>query len=127
MIMRNMSGIFRVVALGAGLLSCLLSCGQPGKKPSESQLDGAGIEVTLGDERFEEYVPGLRDKRVAVFSNQSGIVGNKVTEEGFGPHLVDVLIEKGVEVKLIFSPEDPPRGKAGPCKAGSSHQGRSVG
>lgn len=112
MIMRNMSGIFRAMALGAGLLSCLLSCGQPGKKPSGSQLDGAGIEVTLGDERFEEYVPGLRDKRVAVFSNQSGIVGNKVTEEGFGPHLVDVLIEKGVEVKLIFSPEHGFRGDA---------------
>lgn len=104
--------------------------------------------VVLGDERFEEYLPLLEGKRVAVFSNQTGIVGDKVTgskladalaEYGgcfprkrvdeislipftepsvpggkieYGQHIVDALIEKGVDVKAIFSPEHGFRGNA---------------
>ena len=104
--------------------------------------------VALGDERFEEYQPLLQGKRVAVFSNQTGIVGDKVTgskladalaEYGgcfprkrvdeislipftepsvpggkieYGQHIVDALIEKGVDVKAIFSPEHGFRGNA---------------
>ena len=104
--------------------------------------------VVLGDERFEEYKPLLQGKRVAVFSNQTGIVGDKVTgskladalaEYGgcfprkrvdeislipftepsvpggkieYGQHIVDALIEKGVDVKAIFSPEHGFRGNA---------------
>lgn len=70
-------------------------------------------EVILGDEQFRAYVPGLAGKRVAVFSNRSGVVGDKVRKgEGdlsaprtFGPHLVDVLLKKKVDVSVIFSPE----------------------
>lgn len=104
--------------------------------------------VVLGDERFEEYKPLLQGKRVAVFSNQTGIVGDKVigskladalaeyggcfprkrvdeislipfTEPSvpggkieYGQHIVDALIEKGVDVKAIFSPEHGFRGNA---------------
>lgn len=104
--------------------------------------------VVLGDERFEEYQTLLQGKRVAVFSNQTGIVGDKVTgskladalaEYGgcfprkrvdeislipftepsvpggkieYGQHIVDALIEKGVDVKAIFSPEHGFRGNA---------------
>ena len=46
-------------------------------------------KVVLGDERFEEYLPLLEGKRVAVFSNQTGIVGDKVT----GSKLADALAE----------------------------------
>ena len=35
-------------------------------------------EVVCGDERADQYLPLLEGKRVAVFSNQTGIVGNKV-------------------------------------------------
>lgn len=118
-------------------------------------------KVVLGDERFEEYLPLLQGKRVAVFSNQTGIVGDKVTgskladalakyggcfpalsvsepaeateqenefEEislipfnepsvsgkkiEYGQHIVDALIENGVDVKAIFSPEHGFRGNA---------------
>ncbi len=105
-------------------------------------------KVVLGDERFEKYLPLLQGKRVAVFSNQTGIVGDKVTgskladalaEYGgcfprkrvdeislipftepsvpggkieYGQHIVDALIEKGVDVKAIFSPEHGFRGNA---------------
>ena len=74
--------------------------------------DGTPSRVILGDERFDEYVPGLVGKRVAVFSNQSGIVGDVVTESGFGPHLVDVLLGKGINISLILSPEHGFRGTA---------------
>ena len=97
--------------------------------------------VILGDERFEEYLPLLQGKRVAILSNQSGIVGDKVdnwclqggqevTPESvgipfgqpsdttrpviWGPHLLDVLLEKGVNVTAIFSPEHGFRGMADP-------------
>ena len=113
-------------------------------------------KVVLGDERFEEYLPLLKGKRVAVFSNQTGIVGDKVTgskladalaEHGgcfpaideislipflepsepggkieYGQHIVDALIEKGVDVSAIFSPEHGFRGNA---DAGE-HVGSSV-
>lgn len=111
-------------------------------------------KVVLGDERFGEYLPLLEGKRVAVFSNQSGIVGDKVSgskladalcEYGgcfpedltdqqtvfdkislipflepsvpggrieYGQHIVDALIEKGVRVTAIFSPEHGFRGNA---------------
>ena len=55
-------------------------------------LDDAGRDkVVLGDERFEEYFPLLEGKRVAVFSNQTGIVGDKVS----GSKLADALSEYG--------------------------------
>ena len=118
-------------------VSCARCSGQESKK------------ITLGDERFEEYVPGLEGKRVAVFSNHSGIVGDEIkgskladalkasggcflageefdkiagipflepSEPGgkieYGPHLVDVLLGKGVDVSLIISPEHGFRGTA---------------
>ena len=55
--------------------------------------------VVLGDERFEEYLPLLEGRRVAIFSNQTGLVG------GGEQHVLDVLLEKGVNVTAIFSPE----------------------
>jgi len=103
---------------------------------------GAKDQVVLGDERSDVYLPMLEGKRVAVFSNQTGIIGDKVTgskladdvakngitdenslipflepsEPGgtieYGPHLVDFLLEKGVDVRAIFSPEHGFRGTA---------------
>ena len=55
--------------------------------------------VILGDEQFEVYMPLLEGQRVAIFSNQTGLVGNTKT------HILDTLIAKGVNVSAIFSPE----------------------
>ena len=71
--------------------------------------------VILGDERSDVYIPMLEGKRVAIFSNMSGIVGDVVidAENGvYGPHLLDLLMEKGMDVKAIFSPEHGFRGDA---------------
>ena len=55
--------------------------------------------VILGDERFDAYLPLLEGRRVAIFSNQTGLVG------GGEVHILDALLEKGVNVSAIFSPE----------------------
>ena len=77
--------------------------------------------MRVGDEQFSRYVPGLEGKRVAIFSNQSGVVGDKVLkgknfdlsgQKTFGPHLADVMLKKKVNVTVIFSPEHGFRGNA---------------
>ena len=60
--------------------------------------------VILGAEQTKAYLPILRNKRVALFSNHTGMVGNK--------HTLDILIENNVNVVAIFSPEHGFRGTA---------------
>ena len=61
--------------------------------------------VIVGAERTSEYFPLLKDKRIALFSNHTGLVGDK--------HLLDVLVENKFNVTAIFSPEHGFRGDAG--------------
>ena len=107
-----------IILLLSFLLLGLVSCG------GESR-------VVLGDERTDLYYPLVRGRRIAVLSNQSGIVGDKVVSGGIaeryrggdrslvpfgdpvtGPHIVDVLIADGMDVRAIFSPEHGFRGGA---------------
>ncbi len=60
--------------------------------------------VTMGAERFDQYLSALEGRRVAVMSNQTGMVGDV--------HLVDALVERGIKVVAIFSPEHGFRGTA---------------
>ena len=119
--------------------------------------------VVLGDEREDIYLPIMKGRRVAVFSNHSGIVGDRsegllypagrigdfvsgsivpavaggsnfsVEERAlleasllapfgtpapdadsviYGPHILDLLLSRGVNVTAIFSPEHGFRGDA---------------
>ena len=56
------------------------------------------------DTRPEAYLPLLQGQRTAVFSNHTAMVGER--------HLVDILLEGGIPVTAIFSPEHGFRGKA---------------
>lgn len=71
-------------------------------------LSGMAQEVLPGAEQLSQYLPLLKGKKVAVFANQTSLVGGK--------HLVDVLQENKVNVKLIFGPEHGFRGKQMPGK-----------
>jgi len=64
----------------------------------------AAQTLQTGAERTELYLPLLKGKSVAVFANQTSIAGEQ--------HLVDLLISKGVAVKVIFGPEHGFRGVA---------------
>ena len=70
----------------------------------EKDLSQATKRVVTGDEQFNRYLPLVGEKRVALFSNHTGLVGSR--------HLVDCLVERGVKVTAIFSPEHGFRGKA---------------
>jgi len=63
-----------------------------------------GLPIVAGAERTQLYLPLLKGKKVAVFANQTSMVGQM--------HLVDVLLKNGVIVKKIFSPEHGFRGSA---------------
>lgn len=60
--------------------------------------------VVTGAEQTKTYLKQLKGKRVALFSNQTGMVGNR--------HVLDVLLDNHVNVVTIFSPEHGFRGKA---------------
>ncbi len=70
--------------------------------------------VQVGAEQTDKYLPILQDKRVALFSNHTGMVGRK--------HTLDILVENKVNVTAIFSPEHGFRGTAG----AGDHVGNSV-
>src|SRR6476619_452296 len=53
--------------------------------------------ILPGAYQTEEYLPLLYKKRVAVFANQTSVVGNT--------HLVDTLKKLGVNIIKIFAPE----------------------
>ena len=60
--------------------------------------------VIPGDERTDQYFPLLQGKRIAIFSNHTGMIGNR--------HLLDILLENHFDVTAIFSPEHGFRGQA---------------
>ncbi len=64
----------------------------------------AGLALKTGAERTDEYLPRLEGLRVALFSNHTGMVGDR--------HTLDVMLDGGVNVTTIFSPEHAFRGTA---------------
>jgi len=60
--------------------------------------------VKAGAESFSLYFPLLKDKRIAVFSNSTGMIGEK--------HLVDILLEQDFDIQVILAPEHGFRGAA---------------
>ncbi len=61
-------------------------------------------QVTVGAARTDAYIPDLKGKRIALFSNHTGMVGDK--------HTLDIMLENGLNVVTLFSPEHGFRGTA---------------
>lgn len=53
--------------------------------------------VTTGAERFNEYLPLLKKKKVAIVTNVTGVVAQK--------SIIDTLLSRGVKIVKIFGPE----------------------
>lgn len=64
----------------------------------------ANGEVIVGAARTDQYFPQLKGKRVALFSNHTGMVGDR--------HTLDLMLDGGIEVTTLFSPEHGFRGTA---------------
>ncbi len=62
-------------------------------------------EIKTGADNYEKYLPLLKDKKVGIVTNQTGILSNKT-------HVVDFLLEKKIAVQTIFAPEHGFRGTA---------------
>lgn len=94
--------IIAAVMLVAGAWSATAQC-----KPAECCKDACcskSDSVIVGAARTDMYLPILEGKRVALLSNHTGMVGNK--------HTVDIMLENGVKVTTLFSPEHGFRGTA---------------
>ena len=88
----------------------LFSCGNSAKPKVESQkLKVENIETKLefktGADNFELYLPLLKNKKVGIVTNQSGILTTKT-------HLVDFLLTEKVNIQKIYAPEHGFRGTA---------------
>ncbi|MBK8712062.1 MAG: DUF1343 domain-containing protein [Niastella sp.] len=60
--------------------------------------------IQPGAERIAVYLPLLKNKKIAVFANQTSMVGNT--------HLVDTLLANDIKIIKIFGPEHGFRGAA---------------
>ena len=61
--------------------------------------------IKTGADNFEKYLPLLKNKKVGIVTNQTGILSDKI-------HVVDFLVEKKINIQTIFAPEHGFRGTA---------------
>lgn len=71
------------------------------EEPQDQKVEA---EIVLGNQQLPILLPLLEDKRVAVVGNHTSLIGTT--------HLVDSLLEIGVVIKKVFSPEHGFRGNA---------------
>ncbi|MBS1581308.1 MAG: DUF1343 domain-containing protein [Bacteroidetes bacterium] len=81
--------------------------GVPAQEVQQAQVVQSTFDnrsIVTGAERTGVYLPQLRGKRVAVVTNQTGLIGQT--------HLVDSLVALKVDVVRVFAPEHGFRGEA---------------
>lgn len=109
-----MKYIINTILIGIIFLSISTSCGINNKiftpnppKTNEIIIDNTLViePIKAGADNFETYFPILKNKKVGVVTNQTGILSNKT-------HLVDFLIENRINIQKIFAPEHGFRGTA---------------
>lgn len=71
---------------------------------TKAEVNNPSEDVIVAAAKVDEYIPLLKGKKVALFSNHTGMVGDK--------HTLDILLENGIDVVTIFSPEHGFRGDA---------------
>ena len=91
------------------LFSCRNNAENKSVSPNEAKTATAQEpEIVVGAAQPEVYLPMLKGKKVAVVSNQTGIV--TTTENTM--HIVDFLLANKVNITRIFAPEHGFRGTA---------------
>lgn len=87
--------VIRRICVALAVFACAVMANASGR---------ASSQVVTGAEQTDLYVPMLKGKRVALLSNHTGMVGDK--------HTLDVMLDNGINVTTIFSPEHGFRGNA---------------
>jgi uncharacterized protein YbbC (DUF1343 family) len=92
-----------IVFLMAIFVSCKSSSNLVAESVTEAKKESAQSHpIQLGAERMDQYLSQLQGKRVALVVNQTSVIGKT--------HLVDTLLQLGVDIKKVFAPEHGFRG-----------------
>lgn len=89
----------------------MLSCASSTKKSEDSNVNSEVIsevqpaKIQTGADNHSAYLSLLKDKKVGVTTNQTGILSDNT-------HLVDFLLAKKINVQKIYAPEHGFRGTA---------------
>ncbi|MFV8369155.1 exo-beta-N-acetylmuramidase NamZ domain-containing protein [Flavobacterium sp. LB2R40] len=75
------------------------------KSDLERRKNNSSGTILTGAENYAKYLPLLKNKKIGIVTNQTGILTNKI-------HLVDFLLEKNIAIQKIFAPEHGFRGTA---------------
>ncbi|HLW49543.1 MAG TPA: DUF1343 domain-containing protein [Sphingobacteriaceae bacterium] len=98
--MKTINAFLSVVITFITFLSC--------SNPNSGQAEASVVEgIIPGADRLELYLPLLEGKKVGLMGNQTSIIGQGDEQQ----HLVDVLLERGVDLKFAFAPEHGFRGE----------------
>jgi uncharacterized protein YbbC (DUF1343 family) len=89
------------------LMAIFVSCKSSSNSVTDSvmetkKLSAKSEPILLGAERMGQYLAQLQGKRVALVVNQTSVIGKT--------HLVDTLLQLGVDIKKVFAPEHGFRG-----------------
>ncbi|WP_121926329.1 exo-beta-N-acetylmuramidase NamZ domain-containing protein [Flavobacterium weaverense] len=72
---------------------------------SKKDFEISNRPIKTGADNYESYLPLLKDKKVGIVTNQTGILSDQT-------HVVDFLLSKKINVRTIFAPEHGFRGTA---------------
>lgn len=96
----------KLILLAGFLLGNFSFCTKSNVQESSEKVENATV-VLPGADRPDRYLPLLEGKRVALAVNQTSVLTQKNQL-----HLVDFLLQSGVDVKKVFVPEHGFRGDA---------------
>lgn len=87
------------------ILLTIFSFGCHAQSSQKNDSDNpASKQIVVGAARLDQYLPLLKNKRVAILTNQTAVIGNT--------HLVDTLVKLDINIVKIFGPEHGFRGTA---------------
>lgn len=105
------------------MVSCGSQKGQGIRNKAEATLPkNVKVEVQTGADNTNAYLPLLKDKKVGVVTNQSGVLSRAIVNATSDPknttilretvHLVDFLLGQKINLQKIYAPEHGFRGTA---------------
>jgi len=89
----------KIILISLFTILSLSACNQSPQKAITQD-----IKIQVGAEQIQEYLPLLKNKKVAIVANQSSLIHDT--------HLVDSLLSLKINIVKIFSPEHGFRGNA---------------
>lgn len=101
------------------VLAGVMGCANNKKSSVSEDTENTEAQVVLGTDRTDLYLDSLSGKRVALFTNHTGLMSDTTLT-------ADMLIDRGVNLTAIFSPEHGFTGTADAGEHVSSSQYRDV-